>query len=975
MALRTAFLVTVVVGVVFNAPLLAQDTASGTITGTVRDTSGAVLPGVTVEVASPALIEQARTAVTDTEGRYRIGALRPGVYSVTFSLPGFRGVRREGLALTTGFIATVDSELSVGALEETITVTGAAPLVDTRSSSQQAVMSGDLLRSLPLPKNSAAYVTLLPGAVQRNLQDIDVGGTKGETSAAFGIHGGRPTDGYRFREGLYDGAVTCTFSSNPFSSINPATIQEVTIQLTGGLTAEAPTGGTQTNVVLRDGGNRVGGTFQVDFGHGNLQSTNVDADLRARGVGTQPSIKQLHDYSAGVGGPIVRDKVWFFGDAREWVATSYLAGIYFNSRQGTLFYEPDLSRPGFAGTRNVSGGLRVTWQISEKDKLAVTGTYEHTYNPHFGLDAGTSAPEAAGNHRYRPQKMVQGTWTRPVTDRLLLQVGALKVGGHIWFLPWNNDISVQNRLTNFRYGSTSSNTSRVFTQANVTGSASYVTGAHTLKVGGSYMDAFRNEAPYINGSISYTFAGTVPESVTYYAYPLDYGVKLKIAGLFVQDQWTLNDFTLNAGVRYDYLNGHSLAATSPAGPWVGERSFDPVYDTPDWKDLNPRVGVAYNLFGGNRTVIKASVGRFLSFESTNGVVNTANPSAATVTQATRTWRDANGDYVPQESELGPLSNTRFGQSVINTRFADDVIQGFGVRPYHWQGSLVVQHELRSGLALNVGYFRTWYGNFQVTDNLQVTAADYESYCVNGPPDSRLPGGGGERICGLLDVVPTKFGLVDNLIRHSSDFGSQSEVYNGFDVTLQARFGNGGLIAGGFSTARTVTDDCEVKEKVPESAGSNAAAARFCKVTPPWSAATQVKLSGTYTLPWDVRLGGVYQNIPGVPTTATFVTTAAANPEILATLGRPLSGGANRTTSVELVAPQSMYLDGRIQILNFNVAKIFRFDRARIEPNVSLSNALNTNPVQVQVLRYGPAWRNVTGMLPARTVKLGVRMDF
>lgn len=978
MAFRSMLLVAVL-GVVLSVPASAQDTANGTIVGVVRDSSGAVLPGVTVEAASPALIEQARTVVTDAEGRYRIAALRPGVYSVTFTLAGFRGIRREGIGLTTGFIATVNSELAVGALEETITVTGAAPLVDTRGSSQQAVLSGDLVRSLPLPKNNGAYVQLLVGATQNNLQDIDVGGTKGETAAAFAIHGGRPNDGYRFREGLYDGPLSCVFGSNPFTSINPATIQEVTIQLTGGLSVEAPTGGTQTNVVLRDGGNRLSGTVVFDVGGKNLQSRNIDDALTARGVRTPPSIKELRDLAIGVGGPLVRDKLWFFADGRDWRSLSYLAGNYYNARQGTLFYEPDLSRPAYAGTSNRSGGVRFTFQATQKDKIAFTGNYEHTYNPYFSLDAGVSSPEGVASHAYKPQKMANVTWTRPMTDHLLLQIGAIKVGGHAGFnaSPEEkpSDISVNNRLTNYRYGSPTGKLRRDFSQANVTGSLSYVTGAHSLKFGGSLMQGYRREAPYVNESISYTFAGIVPETVTLYAYPLDYELKLRVASLYTSDQWTMKDITLNLGVRFDQMNGHSPAATNPAGRWVPERTFAAVSNTPDWTDIHPRLGFAYNLFGGNRTVLKGNLGRFVPLETTNGVVNTANPSAATVTQANRAWRDANGDYIPQESELGPLSNALFGQSVINTRFSPDVISGFGVRPYNWQGSVSVQHELITGVAVNVGYFRTWYGNFLVTDNILVAAADYQSYCVNGPSNTLLPNGGGERICGVLDLNPAKFGQVSNLVKHASDFGSQSEVYNGFDFTMQARFGNGALLAGGVSTAQTVTDNCEIRAALPETAGANSAAARFCKITPPWSAATQIKFNGTYTLPGDVRIGGVYQNIPGVATTSTFVTNAAANPEILTGLGRPLSSGANGTVSVELIAPQSTYLDGRINMLAFSAAKIFRFGGTRFEPNVSLSNALNANPIQVQNLRYGPAWRNVIGVLPPRTVKFGVRVDF
>jgi hypothetical protein len=972
MSLRLILLVTLVnAGLAHPAP--AQDTANGTIAGVVTDSSGAVLPGVTVEAASPALIEKIRNTVTDAEGRYRIGALRPGVYTITFSLPGFRGVRREGLELTTGFTATVNADLAVGAIEEAIVVTGTSPLVDTKNSSQQTVLSGELVRSLPLAKNSGAYVTLLPGAVQSSLQNMDVGGTKGETEGQFAIHGGRPNDGYRFREGLSDGPLSGTFGTNPFVSINPTTIQEVTIQLTGGLTAEAPTGGTQTNVVLRDGGNTLSGTIQVDVGHKDLQSDNIDGALRARGVRTPSAIKELRDLAAGVGGPIRREKVWFFVDGRDWQSLSYLPGNYYNRAQGTLFYEPDLGRPAYTGTRNTSGGVRVTWQASEKDKIVLAGRYEQTLNPYFSLANGLSSPEGTRSDAYRPQKMTQGNWTRPITNRLLLQVGALKLGGVLGTRAEDDSISVLNRLTNYRYGSAQL-LRRAFSQANTTTTLSYVTGAHSFRVGGSYLAASRNDTSTINQSISYTFAGTVPESVTYYAFPLYIPVALRTSALFAQDQWTLEDFTLNLGVRYDHFNGHSPANQIPAGRWVPARSFDAVNDAPDWNDINPRMGIAYNLFGKGRTVVKANLGRFLPFES-NDRVRDFSPSAATVATATRQWRDANGDYAPQEIELGPLSNTAFGESVIQTKYADDVVHGFGVRPFSWQGSVSVQHELRPGIALNAGYFRTWYDNFLVTDNLLVTPADYQTYCVNGPSNPQLPGGGGERICGLMEISQAKFGRFDNLVKHASDYGKQTEVYNGFDFTAQARFGDRGLLAGGVSTSRTVTDNCEVRAQLPETAGTNAAPSRFCEVRPPWSAATQLKLNGTYTLPWDVRIGGVYQNVPGLSTTATYVTNVATNPEILTQLGRPLSSGANGTVSVELITPNALFLDGRISMLNFNVAKILRVGKARVEPTVDVYNALNANPVQVQVVRYGPAWRNVTGVLQARMVKVGARVDF
>jgi len=169
----------------------AQDTTSGTIAGVVKDASGAVLPGVTVEAASPALIERVRSVVTDGEGRFRIIDLRPGTYTVTCTLTGFKTVVRTGIELTTGFTATVNAELAVGSVEETITVSGEVPVVDTQSVTVQKVFSGDTIRSLPIGRNAGIYTALLPGATQGNLANQDVGGTKGESTQQFAIHGGR----------------------------------------------------------------------------------------------------------------------------------------------------------------------------------------------------------------------------------------------------------------------------------------------------------------------------------------------------------------------------------------------------------------------------------------------------------------------------------------------------------------------------------------------------------------------------------------------------------------------------------------------------------------------------------------------------------------------------------------------------------------------------------------------------------------
>jgi hypothetical protein len=971
--LRRAF-VGILLSLVLPVGVSAQDVGSGTFAGVVRDTSGAVLPGVTVEAASPALIEKIRTTVTDGEGRYRIPGLRPGVYTVTFTLPGFRTVRREGIELTTGFIATVNADLSVGEVAETITVSGQAPVVDTKSAGQQQVFSGEVVRELPLGKNSAIYAALLPGATQNALTNTDVGGTKGETENQIGIHGGRPNDGQTFREGNYDGHMFGPFGANALSSINPTTIQEVTVQLTGGLTAEAQTGGIQTNVIVRDGGNRVSGSLVTDFSHRNLQSDNIDDGLRARGVTTAGFLKKNYDVAGGVGGPVSRDKLWLFVDARRWEAFSEYPGIYYNKQKGSLFYTPDLNTPGYSGTYTKSVGARLTWQATTKSKFSFTTHYENTCNCFFQLNLGLVSPEAARSDRYWPYKIAQVNWTHPATNRLLFQAGGLVVGSRFYTdqnVGSTNDISILDRLRNFRYGAPLNMTSTPFLQGNIVGSASYIAGSHAFKAGVLYLRAKRDATAFNNHSVSYTFAGAVPESVTFFAYPNLVRNGLTQTAVYAQDQWTSGDVTLNLGVRFDLFNGYAPATSSPAGEYVPARSFDAVHNVPNWKDVNPRVGVAYNLFGGDRTALKVNIGRFIPYEQLGGLVANNAPANLIVTQATRTWRDANGDFIPQESELGPLSNANFGKVVRTVRYDEELLHGWHVRPYNWQTSASVQHEIASGIGVNIGYFRTWYGNFQITDNMLTTAADYQSFCVTSPGDSRLPNGGGQQICGLVDITPALFGRVDNFVTLSSKYGKQTEAYNGIDLTLNARLAGGGLVAGGLSTARTATDNCEILAKIPEAAPT-AAPQQFCKVTPPWAAATQVKLYGAYPLPWDLRVSAVFQNIPGVATTATFV---ASNALIAPSLGRSLAAGPNGTAAVELIQPNTEFQDGRVSLLGISLTKRFRAGGTRFEPNIDIQNALNANSVTLMNLRYGPAWKNVTGLLPPRMVKFGLRVDF
>src|SRR5262245_43756442 len=320
----------------------AQSAASGAIAGTAKDTTGAVLPGVTVEAASPALIEKVRSVVTDGNGEYKIVDLRPGTYTVTFTLPGFSIFRRDGLELTTGFTATVNAELRLGGLEETVTVTGATPTVDVQNVRSQTLLSREVIDTLPTGKTISGYAALIVGAavVGSGGSMQDVGGDRGEQFGTILIHGSRSDDGRLMYDGLrFNNAYAGGSGRARFWLPNQVAVQEVAIE-TGGISAEAETGGVQQNFVPRDGGNSFKVYFSTAFTNTDLQGSSRTNELRARGLTASKRTKQIYDYGGGVGGPIARNRLWFYASQRWWGTKQYFAQLetrYWNKTQGTPF--------------------------------------------------------------------------------------------------------------------------------------------------------------------------------------------------------------------------------------------------------------------------------------------------------------------------------------------------------------------------------------------------------------------------------------------------------------------------------------------------------------------------------------------------------------------------------------------------------------------------------------------------------------
>lgn len=966
-------------GIYMLVPTVAL--AQSGIAGVVRDSSGGVLPGVTVEASSPALIEKTRTAITDGQGVYNITDLRPGVYSVTFSLPGFATVRRDGLDLPASFTATVNAEMRVGAVEETVTVTGESPLVDVRNVATQRVLQADVIEALPMTRAPAAYVQTLPG-VTGYLGQLSVSAT-----SSLRIHGSTggetkvTVDGHSIR-------FASTLQSTYYP--NQSATQDIVIQ-TEGQSAEHQTGGISVNVIPREGSNQVSGFFYGLYTGESLQASNLTDELRDRGLTLQNATLSNWDVNPAAGGPILRDRLWFFGAFRMNPLRQRIANIYFNQTPLGWRYTPDLSRPAELFIEDFSNELRLTTQVTPRNKWK----FSWDYSPHFTHQRELSfryfaAPEANTYTPYYPNYFLTTTWVSTLSNRLLFEAGGAIHASDLDNRPPRAEENLEPEVlaglsrfetigaheldTGFSFRAPGIGTlitighaaSHVYQQK---ASLSYVTGSHSVKVGFNLAQTDIMTSKVTNQSVGYFLLNGVPARLQQETTPWEQTTRVNAdLGIYAQDQWTVGRATLNLGLRYDYLNSSADAQELPARRFVPAQSFAAVENVPNWHDLSPRLGVAYDVFGDGRTAVKANLSRFVNFEAL-GYANAAHGVANSVNSVTRTWRDANGDYVPDcdltnpqaNGECDRISNLNFGQTNPNATVYDpDLLEGYGRRGYNWTGSVLLQHQLTSGLSVMGAYHRRWFGNFDMIDNLAVSPADYDTYCVTAPSDSRLPGGGGQQICGLYDIKRDKAGQVQNFrTRFAPSAGTRSRVFDGIDLTADLRLPNGQL-AGGVSIGREVLNDCYVVDSPQQ---------HFCKSSPPFQ--PNIKLSGSYTLPGDIQVAAVLQNIPGPEITASRVFR---NAEIAPSLGRNLSSGPGGSVAINLIEPGTQFAD-RVTQLDTRFTKGVKVGRAEVLGSLAVYNILNSSDVLQHNVTFGSDWLRPSRILFGRYLQLEAKVAF
>ena len=762
-----------ILGVCGALVLTASAAHAQTIAGVVKDDSGAVMPGVTVEAASPALIEKVRTAVSDGEGQYKITNLSPGIYTVTFTLPGFSTVKRDGLELSTDFTASINAVMKVGALEETITVSGASPMVDMQSVTKQTVLTREVLDALPTPRGIATAGVLIPGVTMSASSGggRDVGGSSKLQQPGLAFHGVSGSiqrwDGFWLNNMQGAGTATSYY-------VNDSGAQELVYQ-TGADSIDMATPNIYVNMVPKDGGNKFSGTLFSDFTHTPWHANNLNDDLRARGIQDVARVHHISDFNPGVGGPVKRDKLWFYYAYRYEGVEQTVVDNYYDKNPSPYFYEADLTRPGLDNGTIPNQSFRLTWQASGKDKVQYWVTDQHKERLHYMISASRT-PDAASHQNTPHANAMTLKWTRTQTNKLLFEggVAVARVIPRQRLSAECDDVLRQDRAliqSCTVYSITDAANGKSF-GSNDTGysghggwmhdghlNSTYVTGSHEFKGGVSIGHTVSPSPTWWAGDITMTFNDGKPQSITK-RIPSDiYNGNFPDLGLYASDRWSFKRATVSAGLRYDYFVGQVLDGTLPPSRW-NPAQFFPGFEVQHWKDLSPRVGIAYDLFGNGKTALKASLARYVAVDSV-GTAGNSNPQSSIGRTDTLNWHDDNVDftiYNPdgslQASELDASTNANFGKVIPSTTTQDPkTLNGFNARGSTVEWQAVMQHQLTPRIAVNGGYYFRWLGNQTVTDNTLISNADFNGpFCITAPFSKDLPNGGGYPVCGLHDIT-------------------------------------------------------------------------------------------------------------------------------------------------------------------------------------------------------------------------------
>jgi hypothetical protein len=900
------------------------------ITGVVTDPSGASLAGVTIEVASPQLIEGTRTTTTDGSGQFRVVNLRPGTYSVTFTYAGFNTLRREGITLTASFTATVNGSLQLGQSRQQVTVTTEAPLVDVQNSQTEQVMDRHRLDVIPSGRDPFAVGQLIAGVTTST---PDVGGTGGMQQPTLQVHGSSGNDNVFMVDSIWVQHVAFSGNQTGFY-FNDNLMQEIAYS-TSTLPAEAPIGGIQINMIPREGGNEFHGSI---FGTGavqGMQSDNLTSKLIAQGLTAQNKIDTVYDINAGFGGPIIKDRLWFYASFRRWGANNFLANTF--TPQGTQALDDN---------RLTDLALRFTYQLNKSNKVSVS--YDRSFKfrghrPNNLISASISNPIASVVQHSWMNYMGQAKWTSTPSSKLVIQAGYTQMPVHydLLFEPGiapGTVAAYDNVLSTITRASPREDFDRGFMKTYM-GNVAYISGSHDLKTGIQARTGYFQESFVMNNDMVQILANGVPNSIRLYNTSLTHREDLNPdLGWFLQDTWKITRrLTLNPGIRFEHMVMSLPAQGASGGLWTPARSFAAQNGLVSWNTWSPRFGFAWDVFGDSKTAVRGGVSKYDRLEGTTLLQN-INPNF--ISFSTCPWTS---NVLPTSpAQLVGVACTGFSG---NNNHIDPNIK----RPYQMEYDVMVQRQFGAHMSASVGYYHRDFHDLYGILNTAVPSSAYSTVSITNPIT-------GQPLTVYNQSVST-LGKINNV---QQTLPQLYQRYNGVEFQVNAQLAKA-TVFGGFTIGKdygtpdgsSTSMDFNNPNNLINYAGNIG-----------YDSPYQIRAGGSYRFRWGIQVSGSLRENSGLPQGRNYNVTQAIVP------------GLTQVTQSVTVVPPGTYRYPWQNLLDLRFSKIIRIgERVQLEPTADLFNVFNCSAVTSAVTTVGPSLLRPSNIDFGRMVRLGGQIRF
>jgi len=901
--------------------LLFGQTQTGTITGTVKDETGAVLPGVTVTLTSPDMLGT-RTMVTTERGSYQFVSLPVGFYEIKFELEGFTPVERKEIRMMVAFVARIDVTMTIAALAETITVSGESPVVDVKTVLKASTFDSTLLDNLPSARDPWVMSAMAPGA-QPSL--FNIAGTESFQQYGVSVHGASAGASMNI-----DGQLVNWTGGSAMIYFGFGMYKEMAIQ-TNAQPAEVESPGMSWNMVTGSGGNEWHGEGLFLFMNQGLAFDNISSEQRALGMEGNP-IDISVDTNAKIGGPIMKDKMWIFGVARYWRMDQVMTGAKLKPGQGKWIDDNSI--------RNFFG--KVTYQVNPSNTLAFNWNRNYKYRYHrTPTDPRTWLCEPDATF-FQDQigNSTQGQLTSIISDKAFLDLRAGIMFGS-WPMRWQDNVSDDtigksdqglmvyydappDKFINPNYRISSNNSLSYFVD-------DFMGGAHSIKTGLQFGRCFsRYEYRQNSYGITQRYMYGEPMDVTLYNYPVNTESMWNSYGIYLQDDFTLMErLTLNLGLRFDRYAGWVPAHSSPAGPWFPERTTEKVPGIPEWNNIAPRIGFAYDLFGDGKTAIKGNISRYYGRLS-HGLAMNVDPTGTG--EDLRTWTDLNGDDIAQLEEMGPSTGWDIGAS----RKMDPDLRN----SYEDEMTLGIEREVATDFNLGLTYYRRSTRDDRSAQNIMVNQDDYHPVVISNSLTGELNT--------VYEIDAAKRALYSAVYTNNP---LDNTDYNGVELTWTKRYSHGWQMMGGFTVQKNWGgmggDPGNPNSYIlQEGVVGNDSTYIF-------------KILGSYMLPYDIMFSGNFRYQTGYPLSL-----------------RLYARGFNQGTFYIRPAERGEHRMDNVTLLDLRLSKTLNIsDNYKLELMADIYNATNTNIATRQNTTVGAALFHPTMIMTPRTIRLGARFIF